>query len=52
LTDEESDDGAGFELKVPALRDLITEFELGDDVLTSKETELKQHFTELRSAGI
>ena len=23
LTDEESDDGAGFELKIPALKDLI-----------------------------
>jgi len=44
LTDEESDDGAGFELKVPALKDLITEFELGDDVLIAKETELKTHY--------
>lgn len=52
LTDEESDDGNGFELKVPALKDLITEFELGDDVLASKEMELKQHFTDLKSAGI
>lgn len=52
LTDEESDDGNGFELKVPALKDLITEFELGDEVLSAKETELKQHFTDLKSAGI
>ena len=52
LTDEESDDGNGFELKVPALKDLITEFELGDEVLSAKEMELKQHFTELKSAGI
>jgi hypothetical protein len=33
LTDEESDDAAGFELRVPALKDLLTEFEIGDDVL-------------------
>lgn len=52
MTDEESDDGNGFELKVPALKDLITEFELGDDVLSAKETELKQHFSDLKSAGI
>jgi len=52
LTDEESDDGNGFELKVPALKDLISEFELGDDVLSGKEMELKQHFTDLKSAGI
>jgi len=52
LTDEESDDGAGFELKVPALKDLLTEFELGDDVLAGAEMELKQHFTDLKSAGI
>ena len=52
LTDEESDDGAGFELKVPALKDLITEFELGDDVLANRESEQKQHFTELKSSGI
>ena len=41
LTDEESDDGNGFELKVPQLKDLISEFELGDDVLSAKEMELK-----------
>lgn len=52
LTEEESDDGAGFELKVPALKDLLTEFELGDDVLAGAEMELKQHFTDLKSAGI
>jgi hypothetical protein len=43
LTDEESDDGNGFELKVPSLKDLLTEFELGDEVLTGKEMEAKQH---------
>ena len=52
LTDEESDDGNGFELKVPALKDLLTEFELGDDVLAAKEMELKQHQTDLKSSGI
>lgn len=52
MTDEESDDGNGFELKVPALKDLLTEFELGDDVLATKEMELKQHQTDLKSSGV
>lgn len=52
LTDEESDDGNGFELKVPALKDLLTEFELGDDVLAAREMDQKQHFTDLKSRGI
>lgn len=52
LTDEESDEGAGFELKVPALKDLITEFELGDDVLNQKETELKSYYADLKSRGL
>ena len=39
-------------MKVPALKDLLTEFELGDDVLAGREMEMKQHFTDLKSAGI
>jgi len=35
LTDEESDDGNGFELKVPSLKDLLSEFEMGDEVLNA-----------------
>jgi hypothetical protein len=52
LTDEESDDGNGFELKVPNLKELLTEFELGDDVLANREMAQKQQFTELKSRGI
>ena len=52
LTDEESDDGNGFELKVPALKDLLNEFEMGDEVLTVKEMEMKQHKTDLASRGL
>lgn len=52
LTDEESDDQAGFELKVPALKDLLNEFEMGDDVLATREMEIKQHLTDFKSRGL
>lgn len=52
LTDEESDDQAGFELKVPALKDLLNEFEMGDDVLAAREMEIKQHLTDHKSRGV
>lgn len=51
LTDEESDDGAGFELKIPALKDLINEFETGDDTIAAREQEWKNHLTDLKSRG-
>ncbi len=51
LTDEESDDGAAFELRIPALKDLIQEFELGDDVIITRESEQKAYIADLRSRG-
>lgn len=51
LTDEESDDGAGFELKIPALKDLINEFEAGDEIVQAKETEWKNHLADLKARG-
>jgi len=41
LTDDESDEGAGFELKIPALEELINEFEVGDEVMIGLESGLK-----------
>ena len=52
LTDEESDDGAGFELKIPDLGDLITEFELGDDTLIASESDFKNHLSDLQNRGM
>lgn len=52
MTDEESDDGNGFELKVPALADLLTEFEMGDEALQAKESEMKQHKADFKSRGL
>ena len=51
MTDEESDDAAGFELRVPALKDLLTEFEIGDDVLNQNEMALKTYFVEIKGKG-
>ena len=51
MTDEESDDAAGFELRVPALKDLLTEFEIGDDVLNQNEMSLKTYFVEIKGKG-
>jgi hypothetical protein len=52
LTDEESDDGAGFSLKIPKLADLLTEFEVGDDCLISKETDFKNYLADLKTRGM
>jgi hypothetical protein len=52
LTDEESDDGNGFELIVPALADLLTEFEMGDEALLAREMEMKQNAADLKSRGL
>lgn len=51
LTDEESDDGAGFELKIPALKDLIYEFEIGDDAVQARESEWKNNLADLKARG-
>jgi hypothetical protein len=52
LTDEESDDGPVFELKVPQLKDLLNEFEMNDDVLMAGEMELKQRAADLKARGL
>ena len=52
MTDEESDDGNGFELIVPALADLLTEFEMGDEALLAREMEMKQNAADLKSRGL
>lgn len=51
LTDEESDDGAGFELRIPALKDLIQEFEIGDEAIIARESDMKIYFTDLKARG-
>lgn len=47
LTDDESDEGAGFELKIPALEELINEFEVGDEVMIALETGIKDRQADL-----
>lgn len=51
LTDDESDDGADFEVKVPALDDLINEFEKGDEVIAGEEEAFKNHCADLKLRG-
>lgn len=52
LTDEESEgDNMAFDLKVPKLNDLITEFEKDDDVLHRNEEELNEKFADLKMRG-
>ena len=50
LTDDESDEGT-FELKVPELDALITDFEAGDDKLATEEAKFKEHLTDLKARG-
>lgn len=52
LTDDESDEGNGFELKIPALDELINEFEVGDEVMIGLETGLKEKAADLASQGL
>ncbi len=42
-TDEESDDNAGFAIKVPDLADLLNEFEKDDDVLYKENEQMRQY---------
>ena len=42
LTDEESDEGADFEVKVPQLDDLLDQFEKGDGVITQLDEKEKE----------
>ena len=52
LTDDESDEGAGFELKIPALEELINEFEVGDEVMIGLESAIKDRQADLASQGL
>ena len=51
LTDDESDDGNGFEVKVPDLADLINEFEKGDEQLANEEEAWADHLVDLKLRG-
>jgi hypothetical protein len=51
LTDEESDEGADFEIKVPDLGELIQEFEQSDETIQKLNEGIKQHEVELKSRG-
>lgn len=51
LTDDESDDNAGFELKVPSLDDLIHEFEKEDDMIQKTTEDFKSHLYDLKVQG-
>ncbi len=52
LTDEESDEGAGFELKIPALDELISEFESGDQIMEAFEETAKAAADDRRARGL
>lgn len=43
LTDEESDEGADFEVKVPELDQLIDQFELEDEVVQEQKVSIKNY---------
>ena len=51
LTDDESDDGQDFEVPVPALDELIADFERGDEKIQKEEDAFKQHVRDLRDRG-
>lgn len=51
-TDEESDEGAGFSIKIPELQDLIVEFEKDDDVLFKAAEAVKQVKADHKAKGL
>ena len=51
LTDDESDDGKGFELKVPNLDELINQFEAPDETINKANESFKQHLVDLKQRG-
>ena len=51
-TDEESDDGAGFSIKIPELMDLIMEFEKDDDSLFKGAEAIKQVKADNKAKGL
>jgi hypothetical protein len=52
LTDEESDDGNGFSIKIPELNDLITEFEKDDDTLFKTAESIKAAKADHKARGL
>lgn len=51
LTDEESDEGADFEVKVPALDQLIDQFELEDEVVQEQKVSIKNYVKDQITRG-
>ena len=51
-TDEDSDDGAGFSIKIPELNDLITEFEKDDEALFKASEFIKQAKADHKAKGL
>ena len=51
LTDDESEDGKGFELKVPNLDELINQFEAPDETIGKANESFKQHLADLKQRG-
>lgn len=52
LTDEESDDGSGFSIKIPELNDLVMEFEKDDDSLFKAAESVKQVKADNKAKGL
>ena len=51
-TDEDSDDGAGFSIKIPDLADLIVEFEKDDDAIFKVAEAVKQVKADNKAKGL
>jgi hypothetical protein len=52
LTDDESDDGNGFSIKIPELNDLLMEFEKDDDTLFKAAELIKAAKAEHKAKGL
>ena len=51
LTDDESDDNKGFEVKIPSLDDLIFQFEGVDDTIKAQTEALQLRAADLKARG-
>ena len=52
LTDEESDEGSGFAIKIPDLADLVIEFEKDDDTIFKAAEAVKQVKADNKAKGL
>ena len=52
LTDEDSDEGSGFSIKIPELADLLIEFEKDDDSIFKAAEVVKQAKADLKAKGL